>query len=154
MPQPEPPTTLNMIVVEDNDIDVEILRRTLKKLGATGELVHASNGQQALQMLERQHQCNDVLAHPFLVLLDLNMPGMNGHEFLTEVRKSPAIADARVFVLSTSTSNDDISRAYRNQAAGYLVKPNNRDEFAVMLDRLHAFWQTCEHPRATAVSAE
>ncbi len=151
MPQPDTATSMNMIVVEDSEIDVEILRRTLKMLGATGELVHARDGQEALDLLTRQQKNNDVLSYPFFVLLDLNMPGMNGHEFLAEVRQSPAIADARVFVLSTSSSDRDISQAYRNQAAGYLVKPNNRDEFAAMLDHLNAFWQACEHPKAPEV---
>ncbi len=152
MPLPDITTTMNMIVVEDSDIDMEILRRTLKSLGATGQLVHARNGQDALKLLQRQHKCNDVLAYPFLVLLDLNMPGMNGHEFLKQVRQDPAIAHARVFVLSTSNSDSDVSQAYRNQAAGYLVKPNSRDEFAMMLYRLNAFWQTCRHPKARAAN--
>lgn len=136
---------LNLMVVEDNDIDVEILRRAMRAQGMLADMVHARDGQEALKLLATQVEQRCVVAHPFLILLDINMPGMNGHEFLDQLRGTPAISDARVVVLTTSDNVRDIARAYRNHVAGYLVKPRSSKELQVLLLALQGYWSAIAH---------
>jgi CheY-like chemotaxis protein len=136
---------MNILLVEDNDIDMHILIRAMKKAGITGDLVRARDGREALDILVR-HQDGPQPDHPFLVLLDINMPGMNGHEFLDALRQTPDIADARVVVFSTSQNPRDIARAYERFASGYLVKPDNGGDLQAALSKLSDFWQTLAHP--------
>lgn len=136
---------MNILLVEDNDLDVEILKRGLKKIGASGSLVRARDGLEALEILKNEVGSGPVPA-PFVILLDINMPRMNGHEFLEALRQKEEIADARVFVFTTSDSQKDISLAYRKNTCGYIVKPNGASELNNILLSLRSFWRTCEYP--------
>lgn len=138
--------SVNLLVVEDNDIEVEILRRALRALHVSGDILHARDGREALALLNKQRSTSRVIAHPFLVLLDINMPGMNGHEFLARLRATPDLAQTRVVVLTTSDDPKDVARAYAHQAAGYLVKPSKRSAVQDQLRSLLTFWDTCTHP--------
>lgn len=136
---------MNILLVEDNDLDVEILKRGLKKIGASGSLVRARDGLEALDILKNEAG-GDSVPPPYVILLDINMPRMNGHEFLDALRNTKEIADARVFVFTTSDSQKDISMAYRNNTCGYIVKPNGASELNNILLTLRNFWKTCEYP--------
>jgi len=136
---------MNILLVEDNDLDVEILRRGLKKLGAQNSLVRARDGLEALQML-KDDLADNRLPRPYVILLDINMPRMNGHEFLQELRETKGISDARVFVFTTSDSKKDIGLAYQRNANGYIVKPNSSSELCDVLQTLQRFWAICEDP--------
>lgn len=138
--------TMNILLVEDNDIDVEILKRGLRKAGPAGELVRARDGLEALEILkEAPHTA--ALPKPFVVLLDINMPRMNGHEFLSELRAIPELKNVRVFVFTTSDNRKDIDLAYKNNASGYIVKPNSSMETLGVISALKSFWNVCEHPQ-------
>lgn len=136
---------MNILLVEDNDLDIELLRRGLKKIGSESTLVCARDGLEAIKMLE-DDLTNPELPRPFVILLDINMPRMNGHEFLHAVRASSALSDARVFVFTTSDSKKDVDLAYKNKASGYIVKPNSTSELAGILKALETFWSLCEVP--------
>lgn len=136
---------INILLVEDNDLDVEILKRGLAKIGASGSLLRANDGLEALEMLKTDAVA-PTLPRPFVILLDINMPRMNGHEFLEALRATEEIKDARVFVFTTSDSKQDVCRAYRNNANGYIVKPNGTSELRDVLETLHRFWAICEDP--------
>lgn len=136
---------MNIFLIEDNDLDVELLKRGLKKLGAGGSLVRAKDGMEALEILT-EDVTKRTLPRPHVILLDINMPRMNGHEFLEELRQNEEIQDARVFVFTTSNSGKDINLAYRNNASGYIVKPNSSMELRNVLETLQHFWSICEHP--------
>jgi CheY-like chemotaxis protein len=133
---------MNILVVEDDDVDAEMLDRALKKIGVSGTLVRARDGAEAFEVL-----CEDIirpqLPRPYVVLLDINMPRMNGHEFLTAIRAEERFRPAWVFVFSTSDDPQDIARAYRNNAAGYIVKPNTSAELIEVMTRLARFWDIC-----------
>lgn len=137
--------SMNILLVEDNDLDVEILKRGLKKLGAPNSLVRARDGLEALQMLT-DDLIDNKLPKPHVILLDINMPRMNGHEFLKELRETKGIRDARVFVFTTSDSKKDIGLAYQSNANGYIVKPNSASELGDVLQTLKQFWAICEDP--------
>ncbi len=136
---------MNILLVEDNDLDVEILERALKKIGATGALHRSRDGLEALQVLKKDYE-RPVLPKPFVILLDINMPGMNGHEFLEAVRTDEDLRDSRVFMFTTSDSKMDVALAYRNNANGYIVKPTSSADLCGILETLRDFWAICEYP--------
>jgi len=112
---------LKVILVEDDDVAAEAVIRNMHKLKVACRIVLAENGEVALEMLRKEHTRRGV-RKPTVTLLDLNMPRMNGFEFLHEVRRDKAICDAVVFVLTTSDSEADRDRAYQAGVAGYMVK--------------------------------
>lgn len=136
---------MNILLVEDNDLDVKILERGLKKLGALNSLVRAKDGVEALHLLT-EDVSHRILPRPYVILLDINMPRMNGHEFLEALRSTNEIKDARVFVFTTSDSKKDVGLAYQNNANGYIVKPNGSSELQDVLQSLQNFWDICENP--------
>ncbi|WP_267158934.1 response regulator [Sulfitobacter sp. F26204] len=137
---------MNILLVEDDDISAEILKRGLKKMGATNSLVRARDGVEALQLLTEGLE-DQPLPTPFVILLDINMPRMNGHEFLKTLRTTEGIKDARVFVFTTSNSKEDVGLAYEQHANGYIVKPNCSSDLQEVLDTLQRFWDISENPK-------
>jgi len=136
---------MNIFIVEDDDLDAEILERGLRKVDSSASLTRARDGVEALEML-KQDAASHTLPRPFFILLDINMPRMNGHEFLARVRATDEMKDALVFVFTTSTNQADIDRAYRNNANGYIVKPHGSNSLNEVLKLLDSFWKVCEHP--------
>lgn len=114
------PNNLNLLVVDDDEVDVQAVVRAVRKSGLSFGLFTAGGADQALALLREESSASD--AKPFLVLLDLNMPGRDGFSFLEELRKDPTLAGSVVFVLSTSEHEADRKRAYGHMVAGYLVK--------------------------------
>src|SRR5690242_7516296 len=92
---------VNILVVEDDEIDVEFLRRLLAKNAIKNPVYHAINGIEALEIMRGENE-KDKVPKPFVVLLDINMPMMNGIEFLKELRSDDSLKDSVVFVLTTS----------------------------------------------------
>lgn len=135
----------NILLVEDNDLDVAILKRSMKKLDVDNFLVRARDGLEALEFL-KSNLVDQTLAHPYVILLDINMPRMNGHEFLAELRATDALKASQVYVFTTSDSKKDINLAYENNANGYIVKPNSASELTDILRALQEFWSICEVP--------
>ena len=136
---------MNILLVEDNDLDVVILKRSMKKLGASYALVRARDGLEALEFLET-NMTKQELPHPYVILLDINMPRMNGHEFLAELRATEGLKTSQVYVFITSDSKKDINLAYESNANGYIVKPNSTSELTDILRALKEFWSICEVP--------
>lgn len=136
---------INILLVEDDDVDAEILKRGLRKIGASGSLVRARDGVDALEILTQDAQSQTV-PRPFVVLLDINMPRMNGHEFLAALRENEVVNAARVIVFTTSDNQKDLALAYKNNASGYIVKPNSSSELIDVLKSLTCYWEICEHP--------
>lgn len=136
---------LNILLVEDNDVDVDLMRRGLDRIDAASFLVRAKDGLEALDILNAAPD-DAVLPHPFVILLDINMPRMNGHEFLETLREDPEIAASRVIVFTTSSNPRDVSRAYRHNAVGYMVKPDTLADLQKSLKAIWEFWDQCTHP--------
>ncbi len=136
---------LKILLVEDNDVEAAILKRALKKIGAGNTLVRASDGLEALKFL-KEKMTGPTPGSPYVTLLDINMPRMNGHEFLAAVRATEELKGARVFVFTTSDSKKDVGIAYQNNANGYIVKPNGSSELNDVLKSLLNFLEICEDP--------
>ncbi len=112
---------ITILIVEDDHVSVMAIERALKKLSLGFQTRVAGDGAHALDVL-RGTGGEDPLLGPYLILLDINMPRMNGHELLSELRSDPRLRRALVFVLTTSDSPDDIQAAYDRNVAGYLSK--------------------------------
>jgi CheY-like chemotaxis protein len=109
--------TAQVLLIEDNEVDVEAVRRAFEKHRIANPIVVASDGQAGLAALR-----DGRIRRPYVILLDLNLPRMSGLEFLQALRADPLLTDSVVFVLTTSKRDEDKLAAYRNQIAGYMVK--------------------------------
>ncbi len=136
---------MNILLVEDNAIEAEIFERALRKIGATGVLHRVKNGIEAIDFL-RERERKDLLPTPFVVFVDVHMPGMDGHEFLEALRADGSIGAARVYMLSSSDHEDDVLRAYRHHVNGYIVKPGSSAKLCETLEALRNHWAACVHP--------
>lgn len=123
---------VSLLLVEDDAIDVMTVERMLRKQHIANPLFVARDGVEALEMLRGQGGRQPVPA-PFLILLDLNMPRMNGLEFLTELRRDPQHQRATVFVLTTSDAPEDRLAAYEHRVAGYIVKDRMGEDLLDLL---------------------
>ncbi|WP_417206212.1 response regulator [Antarctobacter sp.] len=132
---------MNILLVEDNSLDAMMVQRALAKIASNAVTTRAEDGVEALEIIN-----SGELSGPFFVLLDINMPRMNGHEFLKEFRATGAASDSVVFMFTTSDSSQDIAKAYRQRANGYIVKPHNREDMNKKMSTLQGFWSICEPP--------
>lgn len=135
--------TLTILHIEDDAVDSMVVDRIIKKKNITNQLFHARNGVEALDML-RGTNGKDKIPRPDIILLDLNMPKMNGHEFLKELRVDDALKSISVYILTTSGDEEDKSNAYFQNVAGYIIKPITVDAFENVFAVLNDFWKLNE----------
>ena len=133
---------LNILLVEDDEVDVMNVKRAFDKNHITNPLFVAGNGLEALEKL----RSGEVPQGRRIVLLDLNMPRMNGIEFLRQLRNDPALAPTPVVVLTTSNNDRDKIDAFNLNVAGYLVKPVTFAEFSELMVTLNKYWTLVEMP--------
>lgn len=135
---------IRVLLVEDDDIDAEAVKRGFAKAGLECPLYRATNGVQALQMLrDKDGNFQNV---PYIVLLDLKLPQMNGSEFLTEIRADEQLRKSVVFVLTTSNDAKDKLTAYSHCVAGYITKSNAGVEFRNLIQLLGTYSEINEFP--------
>jgi CheY-like chemotaxis protein len=132
---------VSILLVEDDDIDAMSIERALKKLRLANPYYRAVDGVEGLAILRNQG-----VGRPFIILLDLNMPRMNGLEMLVELRKDPKLTDSVVFVLTTSNDDQDRAAAYKEHIAGYIVKSKLDSDFTELLQLLDHYWRLVELP--------
>ena len=133
---------LNILLVEDDQVDVMNVKRAFEKNRIANPLFVASNGLEALEML----RSNLVPGDRRIVLLDLNMPKMNGLEFLRDLRADPRLHATVVIVLTTSNDERDKIDAYDLNVAGYLLKPVTFVNFVEVMAALNKYWTLVELP--------
>ena len=133
---------LNILLVEDDEVDVMNVRRAFERNHLTNALYVAGNGLEALELLRG----NTIPKERRLVLLDLNMPKMNGIEFLEALRADPELAKTPVVVLTTSNDDQDKIDAYNFNVAGYLLKPVTFSSFCERMATLDKYWSLVEMP--------
>ena len=133
---------LNILLVEDDQVDIMNVKRAFDKNRISNPLFVAGNGVEALRMLRE----NDVPAGRRIVLLDLNMPRMNGIEFLRELRADSVLQHTPVIVLTTSNDERDKIDAYNLNVAGYLLKPVTFVNFVEVMAALNKYWTLVEFP--------
>jgi CheY-like chemotaxis protein len=125
--------------LEDEPADVYLLKTALKENNIVLNLHHVIDGQEGLNFLQKVGQ----YAHaprPDLIFLDLNMPRMNGYEFLTAIKADELSCDIPVIVLTTSDAESDVTRAYKLGAASYIAKPLDISQFITTIRQVSEYW--------------
>ena len=126
-----------ILLVEDDELDVISVERSLKKLESEYVLYTAYNGIEALKILKDP----EIQFTPDVILLDINMPRMNGIEFLKVLREDKKLKDLKVFIMTTSSEEMDRSEAEKLGIAGYIIKPLNYNDNTKRSDSMDAFVQ-------------
>jgi CheY-like chemotaxis protein len=124
-----------LLLVEDDQVDARTVKRALVELNIQDSVVHMPNGEEALAYLR-----SSVNEHPCLILLDLNMPKMNGIEFLKEVKKDPSLRRIPIVVLTTSKEDRDVWGTFEHSVAGYMVKPIDYKKFVETIHTITKYW--------------
>jgi len=130
-----------ILLVEDDEVDTMTVQRALKDLKVTNELVHRINGEEALKYLRAEDS-----QMPCVVLLDLNMPKMNGVEFLKISKEDEKLKKLPVVVLTTSKEEHDIVESFELSVAGYIVKPVDYKRFVEAIRAIDLYWTLSELP--------
>ncbi|WP_437598634.1 response regulator [Sorangium sp. So ce590] len=133
---------LNILLVEDDEVDVMNVRRAFQRNNISNPLWIAGNGVEALEIL----RSGVIPVERRLILLDLNMPKMNGIEFLRELRADPDLVATSVVVLTTSNDDRDKVGAFNLNVAGYLLKPVTFLSFVELMAALNKYWRLVELP--------
>ena len=136
---------IKVLLVDDDLVDRRAVLRGFSRAGLDAEIQVASDGLEALEIL-RSDGLQQRVDQPFLVLLDLNMPGMGGLAFLEEVRNDPSLRRTIIFVLTTSDSDEDRLAAYDHFVAGYILKSQAGRNFEGLLAMLQAYWSVVTRP--------
>jgi len=134
-----------ILLVEDDLLDAKSVERAFRLSGIENPLHVSPNGGSALEYL-RERVAADGTPQPKLILLDINMPVMNGIEFLIAYKNDDALKHIPAVVLTTSKEENDRLEAYRNGIAGYIVKPVDFDAFREVIRRFDRYWSVCELP--------
>ncbi len=138
---------IHILLVEDDEVDVMNVQRAFKKSNIVNPLYMAANGLEALDILRGQGKIEPAMPQARrLILLDLNMPRMNGIEFLRELRQDENLRSIPVIVLTTSNEDRDKVEAYNLNVAGYILKPVTFSNFVEVMDTLNKYWMLSEIP--------
>ena len=137
--------TVEVLLVDDDDIDATALKRAFRERNIANPIRRARDGMHALEVLRGQDE-HESVNHPYLIILDLNMPRMSGQEFLEELRKDYRLQSSIVFVLTTSNDDRDKMQAYEKNIAGYLLKSNVGEDFENLIELLDHYWRYVEFP--------
>lgn len=133
---------IKILLIEDDEIDAINVKKSLEKCNIINSFTHCSDGVDAVELLTTKELSS------LVVLLDLNMPKMNGHEFLDWLReKSPLrYRNIPVVVLTTSDDHTDIEKAYKSAVSGYILKPVKPSDFVETMAKIGNYWLMCEVP--------
>jgi CheY-like chemotaxis protein len=134
-------TSRPIMLVEDDNVDAITVKRALQELKVTNPLVIQLNGEEALKYLQAENN-----QRPCVILLDLNMPKMNGIEFLKTVKANTELRQIPVVVLTTSKEERDKMESFQFSAAGFIVKPADYKKFVEAMRTLNLYWTLSELP--------
>jgi CheY-like chemotaxis protein len=129
---------LNVLLIEDDTIEIMKLNRTISTLHLKHKIIEAKDGEQALAILK------DESSLPDIILLDLNMPKINGLEFLKIVKNDPQLKYLPTIVLTTSNNKRDLLECYKIGIAGYVLKPLKYEDYVEKIEKLLAYWSINE----------
>lgn len=136
---------VTLVLVEDDLVDAEAIQRAFRNQKIANPFIVFSDAVEALKALRGEPGAPEV-PKPYILLLDINMPRMNGLEFLRTLRTDPELRRSIVFVLTTSERDEDKLEAYGNHVAGYIVKNRAGEDFLKVIQMLRAYWRIIEFP--------
>lgn len=129
----------NILLVEDNEGDILLTQEAFEESQIKTEINVTRNGQEALDYLYKRGDFTQV-KKPDLILLDINIPVFNGHEVLKKIKSDPVLKKIPVIMLTTSSNEKDIEKAYENHANSYVRKPLNMEDFLKAILKIKEFW--------------
>ena len=131
-----------ILLVEDSPEDFETTERAFRRSGLKNPIYRCADGDEALDFLYRRgrYAAVDAAPRPGVILLDLNLPGTDGREVLSEIKNDPGLKQIPVIVLTTSKDERDIEVCYRCGANSYIQKPVDLDGFMKAIERLNDYW--------------
>ena len=135
---------VNILLVEDNEGDIVLTLKALTKAKVHNNIDVVRDGEQALQFLNKEGVFNDAVT-PGLILLDINLPKINGLEVLTAIKTHPELRVVPVIMLTTSESEKDIMQSYYHHANCFITKPVNFSNFIEVIHSLKEFWISIVH---------
>jgi two-component system, chemotaxis family, response regulator Rcp1 len=139
MPHAHVHRKIEVLLIEDNAGDVRLLEEAFRELKANVNLQVAKDGAEGLQMVIPDAQ-SKTSWHPDIILLDLNLPKVNGHDVLARIKSDPQICRIPVIVLTSSRAESDVRRAYESHANAYLKKPSTLDGLISAAQQIKSFW--------------
>jgi CheY-like chemotaxis protein len=146
MPNIETQREHRILLVEDNPGDARLTREALRDNDVTCEIHHVFDGLEAMRFLRRQPP-HELAPTPDLILLDLNLPRMNGEEVLAAIKAEPALAGIPAVILTSSTAEADVRHSYELHANGYVTKPVDLDGYISVVRSITDFWFHTMGPR-------
>lgn len=135
----------NILLVEDDDGDAKAIQRTFQKDNMATTIVRTVDGIDALDILKGTHGKTKIQP-PYVLLVDLNMPRMNGIEFVKALREDTNLRRSIVFMLTTSRREEDVKAAYDLNVAGYIVKAKAGEDFLSLVSLVDSYWHIVELP--------
>ncbi len=129
---------LSILLIEDDAIEIMKFNRVVNTLGINHKIIEANNGEEALIVLKEKEIIPDI------ILLDLNMPKINGIEFLTILKNDAVLKYIPAIILTTSNNQNDLLECYKIGVAGYLIKPLKYEDYADRIKRTLEYWSTNE----------
>ncbi len=125
----------SILLIEDDQVDIMTVRRGFKELGVLNPLLVMHNGEEALNYLN-----NTVKGLPAVILLDINMPKMNGHEFLASLNKNTVFNNIPIIMLTSSKEQQDVDNSFEQGISGYILKPVDYQQFLSSIQVLSPYW--------------
>ncbi|MEH6596725.1 MAG: response regulator [Colwellia polaris] len=132
---------VTLLLIEDDDIDAMSVTRAFNKMSIKNKVIRAHDGLEGLELLR-----SSAIPSPYIVLLDIQMPRLNGLEFLHEIRQDQNLNQSTIFVLTTSKSDEDIMASYKKNIAGYFIKEQVGEEFLDIAKMLKGYWKIVHLP--------
>lgn len=132
---------VNILLVEDNTAHAELVTRSFEQHRVSNRITHVVDGQQALDFLFHQGEyANSDVSPPHIVLLDLRLPKVDGLEVLKRIKTSDTLNKLPVVILTTSSAESDVAKAYEYNANSYVVKPMDYEKFETLMDDMGFYW--------------
>lgn len=129
---------LNILLIEDDAIEIMKLHRTITSKGLDHNIIEAHNGVDALEILQKKE------ALPDIILLDLNMPKINGIEFLSILKADETLKYLPTIILTTSNNHKDVLECYKIGIAGYVIKPLKYNDYVEKIEKVLSYWSMNE----------
>lgn len=136
---------IQVLLVEDDDVDAKGIERAFRRSQIGNPIHRAEDGLKALSMLKGENGYEKICS-PFVALVDLNLPGISGIEFIQRLRNDEALKHAIVFVITTSKLDNDKIAAYNLNVAGYILKDDMHSDYSRQIELLQYYWRVNEFP--------
>ncbi len=141
----EAPNPIRILLVDDDDGDAKAVERTFLKARIANPIVRARDGVEALEILKGTDQQLRIQP-PYMLLVDLNLPRMNGIQLVTAIREDPGLRETIIFMLTTSNRAEDKQSAYSMNVTGYILKEKAGEDFLKLFSLVDSYWRIVEMP--------